>query len=290
MSIDPTAVGATTAPRIRSWKDRDTLLYALGIGADQNSLAFVTENSHDLPQRVFPSWAVVACDANVAVTKAGRIDFSRLVHGSQGIRLFRPLSAAGELEVTASISGIQDKGEGKNAVITMTARGTDPVGGALVVETTSTLVIRGAGGFGGEPGVNPSRVEYPDRAPDIEIEYFTRADQALIYRLSGDRNPLHSDPWFAVERAGFDRPILHGLCTYGFTGRALLHALSGNDPARFIAMSSRFTSPAYPEDKLIVSIWRTQPGQAVFLTRARGPKDSEDRVVIDDGRAEFVEA
>jgi acyl dehydratase len=120
--------------------------------------------------------------------------------------------------------------------------------------TSSSLFIRGEGGFGGERGPSAGADPLPGREPDDIVIYTTRSDQALLYRLSGDRNPLHSDPVFA-KRAGFERPILHGLCTYGFTGRALLHALCGSDPARFRSMAGRFSRPTYPGDTLTVSMW-----------------------------------
>ena len=145
-----------------------------------------------------------------------------LLHGSQEIRLFAPLPPAGKLSVVAEVADIQDKGEGKNAVVMLKATGTDPDTGEVVAETFTTAVIRGEGGFGGQPGQRPVAPEIPEREPDARIALPTREDQALIYRLSGDRNPLHSDPWFAQNLAGFPKPILHGLCTYGVAGRALV--------------------------------------------------------------------
>jgi acyl dehydratase len=142
-----------------------------------------------------------------------------LLHGSRQVRLFAPLPPAGRLSVVSEVAGIQDKGEGKNAIVMLRARDSDPETGEPIVETLVTGVIRGAGGFGGATGERPAAPEFPDREPDRRIGYPTREDQALIYRLSGDRNPLHSDPWFAQTRAGVPKPILHGLCTYGFAGR-----------------------------------------------------------------------
>ena len=181
-------------------------------------LAFTTENSHDTPQQVLPTYAVIACLPFAAAAKIGSFNFAMLLHGSQGIRLTRPLPPAGKLSVVAEVADIQDKGEGKNAIVMLKATGTDPDTNEVVAETFTTAVIRGAGGFGGEPGERPSAPEIPDREPDSKIALPTREDQALIYRLSGDRNPLHSDPWFAREMAGFPKPILHGLCTYGVAG------------------------------------------------------------------------
>ncbi|HEY1967976.1 MAG TPA: MaoC/PaaZ C-terminal domain-containing protein [Pseudonocardia sp.] len=286
MGIDPNSVGATAGPATVGWADRDTLLYAIGVGAGLDELAFTTENSHDLPQRVLPTYGVIVCSNMSVLAKAGQINWGRLVHGSQSVRLHRPLAAAGELAVTGEIADIQDKGEGKNAIITIAAKGTDPASGELVVETSSTLVIRGGGGFGGQSGASPAKVTIPDREPDAVRAEATRDDQALTYRLSGDRNPLHSDPWFATEKAGFPKPILHGLCSYGFAGRALLHELCDSDPAKFGSMSARFSSPVFPGETLTTSAWRTEDG-AVFRTEAAGSDGSNRRVVLDDGVLEL---
>jgi len=288
VGIDPSSVGATAGPDSRSWVDRDTLLYAIGVGAGLDELAFTTENSHDIPQQVLPTYGVIACGRVDVLAKAGEINWGKLVHGSQSVRLHKPLPPAGELAVTSELVDIQDKGEGKNAIITVATRGADPATGELIAETSSTLVIRGAGGFGGEPGQSPAKVVFPEREPDAGRAEATRADQALTYRLSGDRNPLHSDPWFATELAGFPKPILHGLCTYGFAGRALLHELCGGDPARFRSMSARFSAPVFPGETLTTSAWRTEDGMAVFRTEAAGPNGENQRVVLTDGQLEYV--
>ena len=215
MAIDPSAIGAVTEPQVYEWTDRDTLLYALGVGAGTADLAFSTDNSHDIAQQVLPTFAVICCMGFAAATLVGSFNWGMLLHGSQEIRLSAPLPAAGALSVVAEVADIQDKGEGRNGIIMLRARGSDPVTGAQVAETLTTLVIRGAGGFGGQPGQRPPAPEFPDREPDARIALPTREDQALIYRLSGDRNPLHSDPWFAREMAGFPMPILHGCAPMG---------------------------------------------------------------------------
>jgi acyl dehydratase len=289
MAIDPSAIGAVTAPKVYEWTDRDTLLYALGVGAGTDDLAFTTENSHDVPQQVLPTFAVICCMGFAATPLVGSFNWGMLLHGSQEIRLSAPLPPSGALSVVAEVADIQDKGAGKNAIIMLRARGSDPATGAPVVETLTTLVIRGDGGFGGQPGQRPSAPEFPDREPDARIALPTRDDQALIYRLSGDRNPLHSDPWFAREMAGFPTPILHGLCTYGFAGRALLGALADGQAARLTAMAARFSAPVFPGEILTTSIWRTAKGRAVYRTEAAGPDGSNARVVLDDGVAEFTD-
>jgi acyl dehydratase len=144
----------------------------------------------------------------------------------------------------------------------------------------ASVFIRGEGGWGGERGPSGPQNEPPDRAPDHEVTYQTSPDQALVYRLSGDRNPLHSDPAFAAM-GGFDRPILHGLCSYGFTGRALLHSLCDGDPAKFHHVEARFASPVLPGDALTVRMWTTGDGESVFTTSVG------DRLVIDQGLVKF---
>ena len=205
MPIDPGAIGATTKPHLVEWTDRETMLYALGVGAGLDDLAFTTENSHGIPQQVLPTYAVIACPAFGAIGKIGTFNFGMLLHGSQQIKLFKPLPAAGKLSVVSDVADLQDKGEGKNAVVVLRGRGSDPETGELLAETVTTLVIRAEGGFGGQPGQRPVAPQIPDREPDARVALPTREDQALIYRLSGDRNPLHSDPWFAQKMAGFSK-------------------------------------------------------------------------------------
>lgn len=289
MPIDPSAIGAVTEPTIYEWTDRDTLLYALGVGAGTADLAFTTENSHDTPQQVLPTFAVICCMGFGAAPLVGSFNWGKLLHGSQEVRLSAPLPPAGALSVVAEVADIQDKGEGKNAIIMLRARGSDPATGTLIAETLTTLVIRGDGGFGGQPGQRPAAPEIPDREPDARIALPTREDQALLYRLSGDRNPLHSDPWFAQTLAGFPKPILHGLCTYGFAGRALLGELAGGDASKLTAIAARFSSPVFPGETLTTSIWRTGAGRAVYRTEAGAPDGSNMRVVLDDGVVEYAD-
>jgi acyl dehydratase len=287
MAIDPKAVGATTDPVLFEWTDRDTLLYALGVGAGTQDLSLTTENSHGITQQVLPTYAVICCPAFGAAGMIGKFNWAMLLHGSQGVRLHAPLPPAGKLSVVSEVADIQDKGEGKNAVIFLRARGSDPDSGDLVAETLTTFVIRGAGGFGGAPGQRPAAPEIPGREPDARVAMPTREDQALIYRLSGDRNPLHSDPWFAKELAGFPKPIMHGLCTYGFAGRALVAELGEGDVGAITSIAARFSAPLFPGETLTTSIWRTEAGQAVFRTEASAPDGSDARVVLEDGEAEY---
>jgi acyl dehydratase len=263
MPIDPNAVGTTSDPVERSWTSKDCLLYAVGVGAGTQELPFVTENSHGVDQQVLPTFAViVGGGGGGAMRSVGDFDFSKLVHGEQSFTLHSPIPVEGRVRTVSKIVGIYDKGSG--AVIETEAESVDAETEEPRFSTRSAVFIRGEGGFGGDRGPS-KRTELPERAPDHTVAYQTLPEQALIYRLSGDRNPLHSDPEFA-KLAGFDRPILHGLCTYGFTGRALLHTLCDSDPARFTSMSGRFTSPVFPGEKLEVAMW-TDGGQTVFETR-----------------------
>jgi acyl dehydratase len=288
MAIDPSAVGAVTKPQLFEWSDRDTLLYALGVGAGLDDLAFTTENSHDIPQQVLPTYAVICCPAFAAAGKVGTFNWAMLLHGSQTVRLHAPLPPSGKLSVISEVADIQDKGEGKNAILMLRGRGTDPDTGTLIAETLTTLVIRGEGGFGGEKGERPVAPEFPDREPDARIDLTTREDQALIYRLSGDRNPLHSDPWFATNLAGFPKPILHGLCTYGVSGRALVAELGGGVAANITSIAARFTKPVFPGETLSTLIWKTEPGKALFRTEASGAEGLGPRLVLDDGAVEYA--
>jgi acyl dehydratase len=289
MALDPTAIGAKTEPQLVEWTDRDTMLYALGVGAGTEDLAFTTDNSHDIEQQVLPTYAVIACPAHGAIGRIGTFNLGKVLHGSQEIRLFKPLPPAGRLSVVSEVAALQDKGEGRNAVVTLKGIGTDPNTSEVVAETLTTLVVRAAGGFGGPPGHRAPAPQIPDREPDARVALPTREDQALIYRLSGDRNPLHSDPWFAREMAGFPKPILHGLCTYGVAGRVLVAELGGGKASKIKAIAARFTAPVLPGDTLTTSVWRTEPGQAVFRTEASNPDGSDARLVLEDGFAEYSE-
>ncbi|MEU7914178.1 MaoC/PaaZ C-terminal domain-containing protein [Microbispora bryophytorum] len=282
MPLDHSLIGVESVPHERSWTSADTLLYALGVGAGTEELAFTTENSADVRQRVLPTFAVLAAQAPTG-RRLGDFDPAMLVHAEQAFELHRELPVAGRVRTTSTVTGIYDKGSG--ALVTTEARAADAESGESLITSRSSVFIRGEGGFGGERGPRDEWAE-PGRPPDHTVTYETRPDQALLYRLSGDRNPLHSDPAFAA-RAGFPRPILHGLCTYGITGRALLHAVAGSDPARFAAMSGRFSKPVFPGETLTVSIWvstRTSDGGATALFRTA---KEDGTVVIDRGKAAF---
>ena len=275
MPINPDAAGSIGEPSEFSWTSKDSLLYALGVGAGSSDptgfeLEFTTENSNGITQTALPTQVVVMGGGRTP----GFGDFTPmfLLHAEQRITLHQPLPAEGTAVATGKVGEIYDKG--KAALVYLETDVADADGNPMW-STRSGLFISGEGGWGGDRG--PSNTwELPDRDADQVVSYPTRTDQALLYRLNGDRNPLHSDPTFAAG-AGFDTPILHGLCTYGFTGRALLHAACDSDPARFAGMGGRFKSPVMPGEVLEVHIW-DQGDEVRFQTRATG-----DRVVFDGG-------
>lgn len=276
MAIDLSAVGRTSGPEERSWTSFDCLLYALSIGAGTAELAFTSENCAGVPQQVLPTFPVIAGGGGNGLL-SGVIDFDSpaVVHGEQGLQVYGPLPVEGHVRVTGKITGIYDKGSGALVVTQSDAVDTDS--GDPVYTTWNSIFVRGAGGWGGERGQSQRSSVAPERTPDRTVSYHTREDQALLYRLNGDRNRLHCDPEFA-RHAGFDRPILHGLCTFGFTGRALLHALCEGDVGRFGRMEGRFTHPVYPGETLVVSIW-DHGDEATFQTA-----NERGQVVLDRGR------
>ena len=278
MPLNPDSVGSVGDVRTMSWTSKDALLYAVGIGAGQSDLAFSTENTKDLEQRVYPTFAVVAGSGTMsagksAMSEIGSFNFALLVHGSQAITLHRPIPVEGQ--ATGEDRGVALYAQVKPAVVVTEAE-TKLASGEPLWTTRSSVFIRGEGGWGGDRGPSGPQNEPPSRQPDHEMVMQTSPDQAFVYRLSGDRNPLHTDPSFAAI-GGFDRPILHGLCTYGFTGRALLKTLCDDDVSRFGHIEGRFSSPVMPGDALTVRMWTVEPGRTVFTTSVG------DRTVIDQG-------
>ncbi len=273
MAIDPSAVGFAGEPVRRAWTKKDAIIYALGVGAGLNDLAFTTENTKSAPQKCLPSFAVIVGSGGQPFKRLGSYDLAKLVHGGQEIELLGELPAEGEVETVGKITAIWDKGSA--AIVEITCQSSDIATGNPLMRTVSSLFFRGEGGWDGERGPS-EKIEMPEREPDFVSIYKTRDDQALIYRLSGDRNPLHSDPEFA-QRAGFDRPILHGLCTYGYSARALLEHACGGDVALFGSMKGKFSNPVFPGDELIVSIWK-EGSQFLFRTA-----NQAGRTVFDQG-------
>jgi acyl dehydratase len=281
MPLNHNLVGVPGEPQQRSWTSTDALLYAIGVGAGLGDplqeLQFTTENTAGVQQQVLPTFGVLLAQARPA-GNLGDFDRAMLVHAEQSIELHKPLPVEGTLQTSAMVTGIYDKGSG--ALIQTENHAVDAATGEPAVTTRSGTFIRGEGGFGGDRGTSAAW-QLPDRAPDFKVTQQTRPEQALLYRLSGDRNPLHADPAFAA-RGGFSRPILHGLCTYGITGRVLLHELCGSDPAKFASMSGRFSSPVLPGESLVVSIWTGEDGVAQFQTAKQ-----DGTVVIDRGVVQY---
>jgi len=286
MPMNLEAVGAVSQPAKHSWTSKDSLLYALGVGAGQTDptgfeLEFTTENSQNVKQRVLPTMPVVlGMGGGPGLPSWGEFDFRMLLHGEQGVTVFGPIPPDGEVSTVSTIVGIYDKG--KAAVVRLSAESTYSDSGKPAFTTRFAAFIRGEGGFGESRGpeiADPPKM--PDSKPDHEVTYATRPDQALLYRLSGDRNPLHSDPEIA-KFAGFDKPILHGLCTYGVTGRALLHGLCDSDVTKFGSVDARFSKPVTPGDTLTVRMWDADGG-AIFQTA-----NQDGVVVIDGGQFKFA--
>lgn len=241
-----------------SYGERETMLYALGIGfgqdpMDQRELGFVYEQG----LKAAPTQATVAAWGAGRLGEVG-INYMMVVHGEQRLTVHQPLPAAAEILADWAITEIVDKGAGKGALIYADTTLKLKSSGAALCTLGSTIFARADGGFGGPSSGGPAPHEAPTRAPDREVRITTRADQALLYRLSGDRNPLHSDPELA-RAAGFERPILHGLCSYGLACRAVLTSYADYDPAAIKAFDVRFSAPVFPGETLIVRMWKDGP-------------------------------
>src|SRR5258707_6058118 len=287
MALDHSLVGVPGEPQERSWTSTDALLEGVGVGAGLGAplqeLEFTTENSEGVTQQVLPTYAVLMAQARIG-RSLGDYDRPLLVHAEQGFELHRPLPVAGTVRTVSTVTGMYDKGSG--ALVASENVAVDAATGERLITSRSGLFIRGEGGFGGDRGPSDGW-QRPDREPDHRVVQPTRPEQALLYRLSGDRNPLHADPKFAA-RGGFSRPILHGLCTYGVTGRALLHAVCGSDPARFALMSGRVTHPVLPGDSLTITIWGTDAAAPDESGTAQVQTATQDgTVVIDRGVMRF---
>jgi acyl dehydratase len=279
MSLDLDSVGRQSAAEPFSWTERDTLLYAVSVGAGQapdQELALTTENTEGVAQSVVPSFAAVVSQ-QVLRPSIGNFDRSKLVHAEQRFELHRPLTPAGAVISTARVADIEDKRSG--ALVWTETQTVDAKTGESWITSLSASFIRGEGGFGGGPSSLSQPWEPRLEAPDHEVALQLRPEQALLYRLNGDRNPLHSDPSFA-ERGGFERPILHGMCTFGFTCRALIATMGGR-PESMRSMGGRFTAPVLPGDSLTVQVWRH--GSSASFRTLRG----DGTVVIDRGTAVF---
>jgi acyl dehydratase len=262
MAVNLNVVGKPIpSPPFRYGPDQ-VILYALGIGAGPEDIEFIYEKG----LKVYPTFAVIPFMSAFfgEFMKEAGINLSGLLHGEQKVILHKPIPPAASLESTLYCQSIHDKGD-KGAVIDVRLE-SRTAQGELLFENLAKAIDRTAGNFGGERGPESEKHEPPaGQSPDFKISQITAATQAALYRLSGDKNPLHIDPVFA-RKLGFDRPILHGLCTFGFTGRAVLKALCENDPGRLKSLSCRFMQPVFPGDTLITEGWRVGGGRYVLRT------------------------
>jgi acyl dehydratase len=273
-------------PATARYSKQDTILYALGLGVgsidpvDAGELKYVYEKQ----LVALPTLAVaLAADPMRLARPDSGVNFGLLLHAEQSLRIHKPMPAEGTVRSHTAIDEIYDKGAAKGAVMYMTRKLFDDVSGDLLVTLGSVAFLRGDGGFGGKSEGAPKPRPVPaDRPPDSIATLPAATNQALIYRLAGDYNPLHIDPEVA-RLAGFERPILHGLAAYGMAGRALIKVLCNDDPARLRRLDVRFTSPVYPGEPLHVEIWNVGPGDAAFRLVASGRKV----VVVDFGRVEY---
>ncbi|KAK5816806.1 HotDog domain-containing protein [Linnemannia elongata] len=260
------AVGYQPAPQKVVYTSRDLMLYALSIGVKQDELKFLYEND---PQfAAFPTYPLVLGlkkdTHGVSVYGGGgkedvpgipAFDPNKLVHGDQSIEIFRPLPLGGEFELHTTVSGVYDKGKGM--VIERTTKMVDPKEPNKPYSSMKgSAFVRGYGGWGGPKGPKQDAYEPPkDKAPDAEYEDKTNDDLAILYRLSGDYNPLHIDPKIA-PRVGFKKPILHGLCSYGHAAHAVVKTLGNSDANALKSITGRFTAPVYPGDTLVTKMWK----------------------------------
>jgi acyl dehydratase len=261
------------------YTERDTMLYALAVGmgadpTDRRELRFVTEGALG----VLPTMTTVMAWDDAWLYRIG-VDMTRQVHGEERIIVHAPLPPAASVRADTRIVDVFDKGPGRGAILVFETRITDTATGTLLATNVATSFARGDGGFGGPKGEKVAPHPVPDRKADVTVDLVTHPNQALLYRLCGDRNPLHADPDYAA-RGGFARPILHGLCTLGHACVALVKTVAAWDAAKIRDLGVRFTSPVFPGETIRTEVWR-DGAVATFRSRAV----ERDVVVLDHGRA-----
>ena len=270
----------------QSYSATDAILYALGLGigadpTDPNQLRFVYEEG----LAALPTMAVIFGYPGLYLREpAADVNWQQMLHGEQSLVLHRPLQPAGRIVSVNRVDDVIDKGAGRGALVYATREQRDAGTGELIATLTSTAFCRADGGFGGPSGPVKQPHPVPTAEPSLSLSTSTLPQAALIYRLSGDFNPIHADPRIAAE-GGFSRPVLHGLCTFGIAGYALLGALCRYEPERLRRLEARFSAPVYPGDTITTSIWQEADGRAAYRcsVAARGV------VVIDNGYVEFDE-
>ena len=282
MAFDPNVILNWNFPDIEhAYTEKDTILYALGLGcggeSDQaDDLKFVYEKG----LQALPMMGVVlAYPGNWLESRESTADYTKVLHGEQYLTLHRPLPASGTVVGVSRVVDLLDKGKDKGAVLYVERKLVDKASGEPVATMVSAAMLRGDGGFGGKPGPQPPPHKLPETAPTKSVDLETYPNSALIYRLSGDRNPLHADPK-AAAAGGFKTPILHGLCTYGVAGRAIIKACCGGDPARLRSLQVRFSSPVFPGETIRTEMW---PDGERISFRARVVE--RDVVVLNNGLA-----
>jgi len=283
MPLDPDTLLALDIPDVEhTYGPKDCILYALGLGLgqdpmDENELAFVYEKN----LKVLPTFPVVqGYSAYTFKRPELGITWTHVVHGEHAVSVHAPIACEGTVIGRTRILDVIDKGEGRGALIYSEREIIDKASGALLATINQTTFCRADGGFGGAKREAAAPHTIPERAPDIVCDLPTRPETALIYRLSGDINPLHAEPAFA-RAGGYPRPILHGLATFGVAGHALLKSVCGYDPARLTAMAGRFSAPVFPGETIRTEIWR-DGGIASFRARVV----EREVIAINNGRAE----
>lgn len=260
MTLDLNAVGKPLGPFVKAYQWKDVVLYALGVGAGFSEL----EYCHEKRLKVLPTFAVATVfDFFFHVARAAGANLTGVLHGGQELWIHHPIPVSGTLTTEGRITGFFDKGAAKGAVVAAESL-TRSAGGVTLFTSRITLFCRMDGGFGG--GDAPKETfALPDRPPEAAADDIPSPDQPLLYRLSGDLFELHADPEFA-RMAGFERPIMHGLCTLGFACRALIRELAPGAPEKVRHVACRFSRPLYPGVPIRTLIWKTGPGSALWKT------------------------
>ncbi len=269
-----------------SYGAKEPILYALSLGLGRDPV-----NARELPfvyekgLKILPTYPVVLAPAGFWARDLDTgIDWVKIVHGEHKLVLHKPLGTSGKVMSRTRILDVIDKGPGKGALLFTERVISDQASGEAIATIRQTGFCRGDGGFGGPQRPTPAPHKIPDRAPECTDDFATRADMALFYRWNADLNPLHADPDIAAK-AGYPKPILHGLATFGVAGHAILRTLCDYDPGRFKAIQGRFSAPVYPGETIRTEMWRDG---SVVSFRARVTE--RDKVVLDNGRAEIASA